>query len=142
MITDCWNGAAAALGNLFNGSDSSNNQLFDLISDGKLFNLPILDRTTVQTISRRVNYGYLMPIAWSLSNQNVFPFILDAGVDCSKPTYFDSLIYARVCYNGWYYLLLNWYINSDGRLELQYLPGNEDLISGTYQVTLPDIVAG
>jgi len=62
---------------MFNGSDASIDSLWSLISDGKMLsgNVAISDQDAKAPISKTI-YGYMIPMAWSLSNTKVSPFIV------------------------------------------------------------------
>ena len=71
-----------------------------------------VDDPTIQNAIEQALYGYLIPQAWSLSNEGIAPFVLDSGFDCSAvnplPKYMsDSTGDASyTCYeNKLYYLL-------------------------------------
>jgi hypothetical protein len=142
IISTFWNGIAAQLQTLFDGSDTSTSQLVSLIADGKLFSQPNILSSDVSNNTRKVTYGYLVPIAWTLSNENLYPFVLDAGVACKQPSYFDKYIAARVCYNGKVYFLLNQHDSKKMYDIFELLPGNDQLRTATYGLSTGDIVGG
>jgi hypothetical protein len=71
-----------------------------------------VDDPTIQNAIEQALYGYLIPQAWSLTNEGIAPFVLDSSFDCSAvnplPKYMpDSTGDASyTCYeNKLYYLL-------------------------------------
>lgn len=101
---------------LFNGSDSSVADLFRVIDDGKVME----DTTTTSDLDmqqwlEQSIYTVLIPYAWSLSNKNSHPFVMDTGYDCSDtyPDYFHDYISedvakaTAVCYNDNLYYLVD-----------------------------------
>ena len=96
-----------------------------------------------------VTFGYLVPAAWQLSNQNLNPIVLDTGSVCG-PTFYDSLG-ESICVRNEAFFLLDCatatYADSEGlgtvsTALLQPLQGIGELQSGTYSITAQDIVAG
>ncbi|OKL58597.1 hypothetical protein UA08_06382 [Talaromyces atroroseus] len=70
---------------VFNGSDSSIDTLWGLIQEGRMME-PTNSTPTdlqIQTYIEASMYSSLIPYAWSLSSSPRYPFILDAGSDCS-----------------------------------------------------------
>lgn len=63
--------------NLFNGSDSNNKILHDMITDGKVLEAGFQeDQLLVQQSIEKAIYGYLIPQAWPLSNKDLHPFVV------------------------------------------------------------------
>ena len=62
---------------LFNGSDPSNDMLFNMITSGKLLEPGFTeDEGTVQHSLENAIYGFLIPQAWPLSNLNIRPVVM------------------------------------------------------------------
>lgn len=101
---------------LFNGSDSSIADLFRIIDDGQLMEdtATTSDLDMQQALEQSI-YALLIPYAWSLSNENSHPFIIDTGYDCSDtyPSYFHDYVSestaeaVSVCYNDNLYYLVD-----------------------------------
>ncbi|XXH02567.1 hypothetical protein Hte_008944 [Hypoxylon texense] len=101
---------------LFNGSASSVADLYRVMDNGKLmestFTSGDLD---AQNALENSLYSVLIPYAWSLSNENLHPVVIDTGYDCSDtyPSYFhdyiakDTAKATAVCYNDALYYLLD-----------------------------------
>jgi hypothetical protein len=109
--------------NLFNGSASSVADLYRLMDEGQ-----VMESTSTsgdmdaQLALEQALYAVLIPYAWSLSNEDAHPVVIDTGYDCSDtyPSYFhdyiaeDTANTMAVCYNNaLYYLLDARYCNID-----------------------------
>jgi hypothetical protein len=84
-MTSFWYGALENMAkDLFNGDDTSVDRLQSLLSEGKMITGdPTVPLTSVETKIESAMYAYLIPQAWSLSNEEVYPFIVDSGFDCA-----------------------------------------------------------
>jgi hypothetical protein len=101
---------------LFNGSDSSIADLYRIIDDGQLMeDTSTTSDLSMQTWLEQSIYSLLIPYAWSFSNENAHPFIIDTGYDYSDtyPSYFHDYIAestvnkVAVCYNEALYYLVD-----------------------------------
>jgi hypothetical protein len=141
------NTTSATLETLFDGSAISTYRLQTIISDGLILSKQNPSATDSVANIKAMMYGFLTPVAWATSNQNLCPFVLDYGQDygpgCPEHTYFDNWASVKTCYNGRTYFLLNangW--SYDGSSVLGFLPGSGDLIAGSYGITLDNIIHG
>ncbi|KAF7558240.1 hypothetical protein G7Z17_g159 [Cylindrodendrum hubeiense] len=101
---------------LFNGSVPSIENLYRLIDEGQVMEETSTSGTMdiVQYIEQSL-YPILIPYAWSLSNMNSHPFVMDSGYDCSNTypdLYHDYMTQevadaVSVCYNDKLYYLLD-----------------------------------
>jgi hypothetical protein len=101
---------------LFNGSATSVADLYRVIDEGHLMeSTSTSGDLDAQTALEQSLYALLIPYAWSLSNENVHPVVIDTGYDCSDtyPSYFHDYIAKdvantmAVCYNDALYYLLD-----------------------------------
>ncbi|KAI6754849.1 hypothetical protein HG530_012601 [Fusarium avenaceum] len=129
--------ANASVDALFNGSDTSINSLWDMISDGKLIDAGIDgdgegvgegDGEGTDTSNFDINghieksfYGYTIPAVWRISN--AYAFVLDSGYDCNKEDPVkdyvskEAMDATSTCYDGRRYYLV--YPKEDGIGECQ-----------------------
>lgn len=108
---------------LFNGSAYSVANLVRVMYQGQLMEATSSSGALdTQTALEQALYSVLIPYAWSLSNENAHPVVIDTGYDCSDtyPSYFkdyiskDTAKEVAVCYNNaLYYLLDARYCNVD-----------------------------
>ncbi|KAI1765641.1 carbohydrate esterase family 3 protein [Hypoxylon sp. FL1150] len=101
---------------LFNGSASSVADLYRIMDNGKLMESTSTsgDIDAKEALENSL-YSVLIPYAWSLSNENLHPVVIDTGYDCSDtyPSYFhdyvseDTASATAVCYNDSLYYLLD-----------------------------------
>ncbi|KAG8530286.1 uncharacterized protein KY384_004788 [Bacidia gigantensis] len=86
-VVKAWTATLNTLnGQLFNGSTSSTDDLFGQISDGKVLESGYtLDESEVETAIEKAIYGYLVPRAWSLSNEDLHAVVVDSGLPCTPP---------------------------------------------------------
>lgn len=97
---------------LFNGTPEAIAQLSTMVKDGKFYTIPDLpDNTDTENQIEQITLGLLLPIAWKMSNQMIWPFIMDSGLDCSTPpdpTYTTAGTASATghCYNDRMYYLL------------------------------------
>lgn len=101
---------------LFNGSASSVANLYRVMDEGKLMEDTVTEGDLdAQASLEHALYSVLIPYAWSLSNENLHPVVIDTGYDCSDlwPSYFHDYIAEdtakdmSVCYNNALYYLLD-----------------------------------
>jgi len=147
ILNPLYNATSAILSTLFDGSAVSTYRLQTIISDGLILSTQNPSATDSVANIKAMMYGFLIPVAWATSNQNLCPFVLDYGQDygagCPEHTYFDNWASVKTCYNGRTYFLLNangW--SYDGSSVLGLLPGTGDLIAGSYGITLDNIIHG
>jgi hypothetical protein len=107
---------------LFNGSDSSIDQLGTIISNGKLIEgsvnsspasppVPPVPRSlsSLQASIAKAFFGYSIPAIWTVSG--AYPFIIDSGYDCSADNPItqymdpDTQRSTYACYNNKLYYL-------------------------------------
>ncbi|CAF9932295.1 MAG: hypothetical protein HETSPECPRED_008325 [Heterodermia speciosa] len=98
---------------LFNGSDASNTLLFTQIDEGKVLEAGFQqDDLMIQNAMEKAVYGYLIPQAWSLSNGQISPVVVDSGAACGtidpvkKYISVDIGDASFVCYNNIIYYLV------------------------------------
>lgn len=101
---------------LFNGSANSVADLYRTIDNGNLMeSTDVSSDLDAQAAVENAVYSVLIPYAWSLSNLNSHPVVIDTGYDCSDlwPSYFHDYIAEdtakdmSVCYKGSLYYLLD-----------------------------------
>ncbi|OTA98047.1 carbohydrate esterase family 3 protein [Hypoxylon sp. CI-4A] len=101
---------------LFNGSASTIADLYRIMDNGKLMESTVTDGEFDAQLSLENSlYSVLIPYAWSLSNENLHPVVIDTGYDCSDtwPDFFhdyiaeDTAKATAVCYNDALYYLLD-----------------------------------
>ena len=62
---------------MFNGSDSSNTELYNAITEGKVLEPGFQeDEPAMQAAIEKALYGFLIPHAWPLSNLDLHPFVV------------------------------------------------------------------
>ena len=78
ILIKTWTKALDTFNNqLFNGSDPSNQELYNMMTQGRVLEAGFQeDALFVQTQVERAIYGYLIPQAWPLSNLDLHPFVL------------------------------------------------------------------
>lgn len=105
---------------LFSGEANATAALTTLVANGHLLTQGKVPLTQVvnQTAQGSVEsaiYAYLIPQAWSYSNEGISPFILDSGFACGSvnplPTYMtdadgDATWYCDTDNNKMYYLMM------------------------------------
>jgi hypothetical protein len=105
---------------IFSGVPNATDALSGLVAKGHLLQQGKVPTSQVvnQTIQGSVEsavYAYLIPQAWSYSNEGIAPFILDSGFPCSAvnplPTYMtnadgDATYYCNPGNNQLYYLMV------------------------------------
>ncbi|KAH8645403.1 hypothetical protein BX600DRAFT_391288 [Xylariales sp. PMI_506] len=99
---------------LFNGSASSVADLYRVIDEGKLSEITstVGDLGTEAALEHSL-YAVMIPYAWSLSNENTHPVVINTGEDCSDvwPSILQDYIAedtaneVAVCYNDVLYYL-------------------------------------
>lgn len=118
----------------------------------------------IQKYIKQAIYAWLIPKAWSLSNEGFYPFILDSGEPCTAgnpapklPKYLsdETADKTSVCYEGHAY----YFVSASGKHrtcatgpggivicvanKFTALPGMEALDIGTYgEVSKTDLVIG
>lgn len=123
--------------------------------------ITVPDDRDIQTYIKKAIYAWLIPNAWSLSNEGFHPFILDSGERCTGgnplPKYLsdETAEKTSVCYNEHVY----YFVSASGKHrtcstgpggivicvanKFTALPGMKALDDGTYgEVTKADLVAG
>lgn len=148
ILNPILNTTQAVLSSLFDGSAVSTYGLQQIISNGSILSQQNPSVPDSVTTMRQIMFGYMTPVAWATSNQYLCPFVLDYGQDygpgCHQVTYFDNWSSsAKTCYNNRTYFLLNVNgVSIDDSCTLAPLPGNKDLVNGTYGITLDNLVYG
>ncbi|KAF7554695.1 hypothetical protein G7Z17_g2698 [Cylindrodendrum hubeiense] len=117
QVINGWaNLTAVSLAAIFNGSDSSIDTLWDVISDGKLITGSF--STSAGTVTEpdlranieRTFYAYSIPILWQFSA--TWAFVMDSGYSCSEDkelsSYLDddTMEATGACYDGNQYYLV------------------------------------
>jgi hypothetical protein len=99
---------------LFSGSKESLPQLTNMIVGGKMMPGNLLDDEEIQQIIMKSTFGYLIPQAWRMSNNEFHPFILDSRSPCSSSDNpFPELMSdndaksSSVCYNNLRYFIMS-----------------------------------
>ncbi|PQE05711.1 FG-GAP repeat domain-containing protein [Rutstroemia sp. NJR-2017a BVV2] len=141
-----WLKAMIALNdNLFSGSTSSLKSLTLLIKDGHVLNfIEKPGDNTIRDFIEQALFAWLIPKAWSLSNEGFYPVILDSGEACSDANPLDKYISddtakeTSVCYEGHLY----YFVSASGKYDdCRPNPGGDGCGDGTYFKTLPGMAA-
>ncbi|KAJ4258177.1 hypothetical protein NW762_008322 [Fusarium torreyae] len=168
-LADAWKESAVQFNSwVFGGSVEGNLQLGNLISDGSVLGEGwLVNRDEYERDVKRAINSFLIPLAWSMSPDGVYPFIATADVACdespgwNKGDFFNQYNYAvkdsalegaKHCYDGKPYWLFGGRDVSkqcDSKSgdswcgEFDVAPGIKDLRKGTFSgISLENVIAG
>ncbi|KAM0796585.1 hypothetical protein BDR22DRAFT_825040 [Usnea florida] len=81
--------------NLFNGSSSSINMLHSQITDGHVLEAGF-QQDGIQAAMEKAIYGFLIPQAWNLSNEDLAPVVINSAAACGTSNPDSKYIYNNV----------------------------------------------